>query len=355
MTSAGGFAFLAAGCKSPDALPADIDAVRPFGPFGVNLFVPRLDASGALASVDRVTFATYAEALTGEAAALGVELIREPVADDDAWPGKLALLTADPVPVVSLTFGLPPAADITALRRAGSVVLATVTTAGEAREAEAAGVNGLVVQGPRAGGHSGTFDPTRFPDSQPTLEILQAVRAATALPLIAAGGVDGPEAVAELLRAGAESVAVGTLLLLADEGGTSATHRAALSGPGFDETVITRAFTGRPARGLRNAVIDLYEPIAPVGYPAIHHLTRELRQAASRNRDPERLHLWAGTGYRSARPLRPPRSSATSPARRRPVDPTGHDRYARPSGSPAYGSRPCTWSASARGTRCCAR
>jgi NAD(P)H-dependent flavin oxidoreductase YrpB (nitropropane dioxygenase family) len=303
VTGAGGFAFLAAGYLAPDALQADIDAVRPAGSFGVNLFVPQRDASGALVSVDPVAFAAYAEALTDEGAALGVQLNREPVNDDDdAWPGKLALLTADPVPVVSLTFGLPPAADITALRRAGTIVLATVTTAGEAREAEAAGVDGLVVQGPRGGGHSGTFDPTRIPGSQPTLEILQAVRATTALPLIAAGGVDGPDAVAELLQAGAESVAVGTLLLLADEGGTSITHRVALSDPRFDETVITRAFTGRPARGLRNAFIGRYEPIAPVGFLAIHHLTRELRRAAARNHDPERLHLWAGTGYRQARP-----------------------------------------------------
>ena len=302
VTGAGGFAFLGAGYQTPEALHAEIDAVRPVGSFGVNLFVPQRDSSGALSVIDRQELAAYADALSDEAAALGVSLNREPVSDDDAWPAKVALLTADPVPVVSLTFGLPPAGDIAALRRAGSVVLATVTTPGEAREAEAAGVDGLVVQGPRAGGHSGTFDPHRVPGSEPTVDVVRAVRTASALPLVAAGGVDSPEAVTELLRAGAESVAVGTLLLLTDEAGTSPTYRAALTDPRFDQTVITTAFTGRPARGLRNDFIDRYGAIAPVGYPAVHHLTRELRRTAARTHDPERLHLWAGTGYRQARP-----------------------------------------------------
>ena len=106
----------------------------------------------------------------------------------------------------------------------------------------------------------------------------------------------------DLLAAGAESVAIGTLLLTADEAGTSATHRAALADPAFTETVITHAFTGRPARALRNDFIERHGRTAPLGYPAIHHLTRELRRAAARTGDPHGLHLWAGTGFKSARP-----------------------------------------------------
>ena len=93
---------------------------------------------------------------------------------------------------------------------------------------------------------------------------------------------------------------VGTVLLRADESGASETHQAALTDPSRTETVITRAFTGRPARGLRNKFIDTYEPRAPLGYPAIHHLTSPLRKAAAAAGEPDLVHLWAGTGYRHA-------------------------------------------------------
>lgn len=301
VTRAGGFAFLAGGYKTAQAMQDEITAVRGTAAFGVNLFVPDLDPSGALRCIDRDVFAAYADALAEQAATLGVSLDADPVSDDDAWRDKLDVLIADPVPVVSLTFGLPPASDLAALRRAGSQVLASVTTVAEAGAAVEAGVDGLVVQGPRGGGHSATFDPARRIGSEPTLDLLHAVRATTSLPLIAAGGVDGPQAVAELIDAGAAGVAVGTLLLLADEAGTSPVHRAALTDPRFTETVITHAFTGRPARGLRNDFINRYETIAPLGYPALHHLTRRLRQVAAQNMNPDLVHLWAGTGYRSAK------------------------------------------------------
>ncbi len=187
-----------------------------------------------------------------------------------------------------------------ALHRAGSDVLITVTTVDEARAAQDIGADGLVVQGSAAGGHSGTHDPFRTISATSAAELTRAVVSATGLPVVAAGGVDGPETVASLLQAGAEAVAVGTLLLRTDESGASQTHKNALGDRAFIDTVITRAFTGRPARSLRNRFIERHDATAPIGYPAIHHLTRPLRQAAAAAGDPHRLHLWAGSGYRRA-------------------------------------------------------
>jgi len=295
VAAAGGFPFLAAGYKSTAAMVDEIEQLRALNPsFGVNLFVPPQQ------HVDAEAFRTYARELQPEADVYGIELAGSPIHDDDQWGEKLAQLTAHPVPIVSLTFGLPDVADIAALQRAGSRVLATVTSPDEAVAARAVGVDGLVVQGPAAGGHSGVFDPTRSPEPMETSELVGRVRTAVDLPMVAAGGVDGPDAVRRLLAAGAQAVAVGTLLLRTDEAGTSATHRAALADPRFAETVITRAFTGRPARGLRNAFIDRHEENSLTAYPAVHHLTRALRQAAAQAGDPDRLHLWAGTGWRSA-------------------------------------------------------
>lgn len=293
---AGGFPFLAGGYKTVEELAAEADALRATGAsFGVNLFVPGPD------TVEEAEFRAYAAELRPEAERYGLRLDPVPVAgDDDGWPDKLALLLADPVPVVSLTFGLPDPRDIAALRRAGSRVLASVTTPSEAQAAGEAGVDGLVVQGTAAGGHSATHDPARVVTPIATAQLVRAVRAVTDLPIVAAGGVDGPDTVAALLRAGAEAVAVGTLLLRTHESGASQTYKDALADPAYTETTITRAFTGRPARALRNGFVDRHGESAPVGYPAVHHLTRPLRQAAAKAGDADVLHLWAGTGYREA-------------------------------------------------------
>ncbi|MGL5816008.1 MAG: NAD(P)H-dependent flavin oxidoreductase [Phycicoccus sp.] len=297
VAGAGAFPFLAGGYLTPQALRDQIGRVRGrVAGFGVNLFVP---GGGA---PDPAAFRRYAEELAPEARGYGIELDREPVADDDddGWPAKLALLVRDPVPVVSLTFALPSRQDVAALQRAGSRVLATVTSAAEAVAARGIGVDGLVVQGSAAGGHRGCHDPAVTPPAVPTADLVRDVRSAVDLPVVAAGGVDGADSVRQLLGAGAEAVAVGTLLLRTDEAGTSRTHRDALADPAFTETVVTRAFTGRPARALRNGFVDRHDATAPVGYPAVHHLTRELRRKAAEAGDADTVHLWAGTGYRHA-------------------------------------------------------
>ena len=119
------------------------------------------------------------------------------------------------------------------------------------------------------------------------------------MPVIGGGGVSGPSDVRAALAAGAEAVAVGTLLLRADESGASTTHRAALADARYDRTGVTRSFTGRPARGLVNAFMREH-PDAPLGYPALHHLTAGIRRAAAASGDADRVHLWAGTGFRAA-------------------------------------------------------
>lgn len=294
----GAFPFLAGGYRTVDELAAEIAALRHTGaPFGVNLFVPERGPGP-----DERALRAYAARLRPEAAHHGLDIPPVTAATDreDGWEDKLALLRERPVPVASFTFGLPRARDVAALRRVGTRVLLTVTSPDEARAAQELGVDGLVVQGNAAGGHSATFDPERVPQPLPTEQLVRAVRHATALPTVAAGGVHGPGSIKRLLQAGAETVAVGTLLLRTDESGASATHRAALVDPRFTGTTVTRAFTGRPARALRNAFVDRHGAHAPVGYPEVHHLTRAIRRAAARAGDAERLHLWAGTGYRSA-------------------------------------------------------
>jgi nitronate monooxygenase len=185
------------------------------------------------------------------------------------------------------------------LRRAGTMVMQTVTSPDEARLAAAAGVDMLAVQGVQAGGHYGSFTPSRRSEQLPLTELVRAVRAAVPVPLVAAGGLASPEEVAAVLGVGAEAVVVGTVLLRTEECGASAPYRTALAG-GTGDTIVTRAFSGRPARALPNLFTERYDALAPSGYPAIHHLTSPLRRAAAAAGDADRINIWAGTGYRAA-------------------------------------------------------
>ncbi|HXA32311.1 MAG TPA: nitronate monooxygenase [Acidimicrobiales bacterium] len=293
---AGGFGFLAAGYKTAEQMQTEIAGTRRLTsePFGVNVFVPRPSVA------DAEDVAAYLAGLEPEATRLGVD-IGEARWEDDDWAGKLDALRTDPVPVVSFTFGCPTEREIAALQRVGSLVVVTVTTPREAALAAGAGADGLAVQGIEAGGHRGSFgDPVGTEDDHGLLALIGAVRASVDLPLIAAGGITGARGVAAVLAAGATAAALGTAFLRSPESGASPTHKAALVDPRFTTTDVTRAFSGRRARGLVNRFMTDH-PDAPVAYPEINNATKALRRAAADTGDPETLHLWAGQGFRQAR------------------------------------------------------
>jgi NAD(P)H-dependent flavin oxidoreductase YrpB (nitropropane dioxygenase family) len=293
---AGSLGFIAGGYKTAEALAEQVREVRAATDrFGVNLFAP------APVPVDPIAYARYRERIRPDAERFGATVPEEPLEDDDSWQEKVHLLATDPVPVVSFTFGVPDRTAIDALRAAGSFLIQTVTSADEAARAADAGVDALVVQSGAAGGHSGTFTPSAIPSTRPLGELVGAVRARVGLPVIAAGGLDSSGRVSEAIGAGAGAAAVGTALLLAPEAGTSAPYRTALTGPDRGPTVVTRAFSGRPARAVRNPFLDEHHPHAPSGYPALHHLTSPMRRAAVAAGDSDYINLWAGTGYRSTR------------------------------------------------------
>jgi nitronate monooxygenase len=303
---AGGLGFLAAGYKSVAAMQAEIRAARDAGTrFGMNVFVPdpaQLAPSAALLA----GLADYRRQLRADALRYGVELPGFRLDDDDQWQGKIDALLEDPVELVSFAFGLPGPEVVRALQRAGSAVLATVTTAAEARQAAEQGVDALVVQHASAGGHSAAFLPAPASPAAPaqegtTAELLAEVRSAVGLPLVAAGAVMDAAGLDAVLRAGAAAAQLGTAFLRTDESGARQLHKDALADPHFTRTRLTRAFTGRQARALENEFVRDH-PGAPEAYPAIHHLTAPLRAAAAAAGDPERLNLWAGTGWRQAQP-----------------------------------------------------
>jgi nitronate monooxygenase len=294
-SNAGGLGFLAAGYLTAEVFAERVTAARSLttGPLGVNLFVVRSSAARSEA------IQQYAQALADESEHYGVRL-GEARFDDDAWSAKLDVVLDLKPEVVSFTFGLPEAADCARLSAAGISTVATVTTLAEAEAAVACGVDAVAVQGPAAGGHRGTLNPVALPPTQPLDQLLRATTIALDVPVIAAGGLMTATDVADVLVSGAVAAQLGTAFLLADEAGSSPVHRAALRDPQFTETAVTRCFSGRYARGLRNRFIDEHDTQAPLGYPEIHYLTSPVRAASVRAGDPHAVNIWAGTGFKKA-------------------------------------------------------
>ena len=208
-------------------------------------------------------------------------------------------LTGPPA-VTSFTFGCPAAEVIRAFQEAGSAVVVTVTSPAEAALAAEAGADALCVQGYEAGAHRGTFGNDDAPGGDlGLLSLIGEVAAVTGLPQIAAGGIMGPRQVRAVLAAGAVAAQCGTAFLRSPESGAHPLYKAALADPRYTATVVTRAFSGRPARGLVNRFIAEHAD-APPAYPEINNATRPLRAAAAARGDTGGMSLWAGQGYRLA-------------------------------------------------------
>jgi nitronate monooxygenase len=292
VSNAGGLGFLAAGYKSAGATAAELHEARAMTsrPIGLNLFYPFRE------EVDQAAVDAYVERMRDEAERYGVEP-GEPRWTDDDWTAKLELVAREQPSVVSFTFGCPEREIVEWLRESGCHVWCTVTSEAEAREAAAATVDALVVQGAEAGGHQGSFHD-HDDEPLPLLILLDAIRRVTELPLVAAGGIADGGDVADALAAGAAAAQLGSALLLTPEAGTSAPHREALRGGGA--TRLTRAFTGKRARGIVNRFMLDHDDLAPSGYPEIHYVTAPIRAAARAVGDADGINLWAGTTYQGA-------------------------------------------------------
>ncbi|BBZ44946.1 nitronate monooxygenase [Mycobacterium parmense] len=298
VSNAGGLGFLSAGHISADRFAEDIAAARALttGPLGVNLHVPQPSVA------DWIALDYYAEELMNIAEFYQVEVGRPEHGDDDDWERKLEVVADVRPELVSFTFGVPPPEVIGRLGALGLLVMVTVTSAYEAGVAIAAGADSLIVQGPEAGGHRGTFAPDMEPGTESLHQLLARIRSAHRdVALVAAGGLGTAEDVAAVLNRGAVAAQVGTALLLSDEAGTNVAQRTAMKNPLFANTIVTRAFSGRYARSLENEFTRMLDTVAPLGYPEVHQMTWPIREAAAAVEDPNGMTLWAGTSYRQAR------------------------------------------------------
>jgi nitronate monooxygenase len=299
VSNAGGLGSLAASSLTPDGLIKAVTALRRATdrPFLINLFIQKP------ATPDPADVKLAMEHLKPWRAKLGLPDQAIPNQWAEAFEPQFAALVDAAPPAASFTFGILDQQQVLALKMRGTFVMGTATTAAEAKAWADVGADAVCAQGFEAGGHRGTFLKDVSESQIGTLSLVSTIREAVDIPVVAAGGITDGRAIAAALAMGAAAAQVGTAYLLADEATTSAPWREAIAVVDDDATRLTRAFSGRHARGIENrfmremrAVEDRIPP-----YPIQNALTQELRAAAAKAGSAEELSLWAGQSVKLAR------------------------------------------------------
>jgi nitronate monooxygenase len=266
-------------------------------PFGINLFAPQRASptpSDARRALDRVA-PFYAE--------LGLPPPSPPVPPRDTFLEQVAACLEIGATVFSFTLGTIPDEAVQAMKQRGLFLVGTATTVEEAIALEKLGVDAVVAQGSEAGGHRGSFASDFESSMVGTVALVPQVRDAVRVPVVASGGIMDGRGIAAALALGASAVQLGTAFLACDEAGAVECYKQALAGARDDSTRVTKAFSGRPARGIVNRFMQEVDrdPEAILPFPLQNALTRPLRTAAAMAGRAEFLSLWAGQGTRMAR------------------------------------------------------
>lgn len=301
---AGGIGFIGAAYLSPDQIAERVRAIRArtARPFGINLFAPlpapdAPDAGRMDAAVARIT-RYHAD--------LGLPAPGAPALGADGFAAQLAAALDCGASAFSFTFGLPPADALAAIKARGMLLIGTATTVEEAVTLEQAGMDAVIAQGAEAGGHRGSFatGPGGVDFAAGlvgTMALIPQVVDAVNLPVLASGGIMDGRGIAAALALGAAGVQMGTAFLTCAEAGIPEAHKQAILDARETQTRVTRAFSGRPARGIVNRVMEDIADDDALPFPLQNTLTRPMRTAAAQQGRAEFLSLWAGQGVRLAR------------------------------------------------------
>lgn len=305
VNEAGGLGFVGAAYLTPAQIAERAGDIRNRTalPFGINLFAPTPAPGPAPMMIEAMA------RVAGFHVELGLPEAEEPAYAGDAFDRQMAAVLDSGTAFYSVTFGLPPADSVAAAKAHGIKVLGTATTVAEAVALEQAGVDAVIAQGGEAGGHRGSFIgdawKSRGANLVGTMALVPQVADAVSVPVIASGGIMDGRGIAAALALGATAVQMGTVFLTTEEAGIPEAHKAAILAAREDQTRITRAFSGRPARGIVNRFMEAVEdpdaPDAVLPFPLQNTLTRPLRTAAGKAGRAEFLSLWAGQGLGLAR------------------------------------------------------
>lgn len=312
VSNRGGLGSVGAAYLTAEQIAATVARVRALTdrPFGINLFAepPADGPTRPLADGDDPVDPAVWAALTAAHAALGLQSPQRPASLGPALDDQITAALESGAAVLSFTFGILPPAAIAAAQARGMAVVGTATTAAEAIALTQAGVDAVVAQGAEAGGHRGTFLHPFAEAMIGTMTLVPEIVDAVSVPVIASGGIMDGRGIAAARALGAALVQLGTVFLTCEEAGVPAAYKAELARADGGETRITRAYSGRPARGIANrfmAQVEAAGDAAIPGFPLQNALTRPLRTAARAADRAEYLSLWAGQGVGLAPPTMP--------------------------------------------------
>lgn len=292
VSRAGGLGGLAAAGVAPADIGPAVDAVRAQteAPFVVNLLMaPAVQPEAAEIDAALARLAPwYAE--------LGVASPEAPNRFAHDFEAQLDAVTRAAPPVASFSFSILTRDQVDALHAVGSYVVGSANTVAEARAWADVGADGVCAQGFEAGGHHGYFLADIEASSVGTMALVATVLEAVDLPVIAAGGIMNGRGVAAALALGASAVQMGSAFLLSDEALVGPVWQQAIRDAAPDTTRLTRAFSGRYARGIENRFVRemrAHQDEVPA-YPVQNRLTQAMRAASNKAGDPQMMSLWAG-------------------------------------------------------------
>jgi nitronate monooxygenase len=266
-------------------------------PFALNLFAGGYERGGPIDPAPMLSLVAHVH----ESLRLAPPTL--PPNPQNPFEDQLAAVIEARPSVFSFTFGVPSADALARLRRAGIRTCGTATTVEEGKKLEGAGVESIVAQGEEAGAHRGSFLAPFDRSMVQMRELTRGLVKSVSIPVIASGGIMDGRDIAEVLAAGAVAAQLGTAFLLCPECGAPAPYKQALAAVQGDPTVITRAFSGRPARGLRNKFIDMASGVPILPFRQQNDLTRPMRNEAGKQGISDYISLWAGRGAARARQM----------------------------------------------------
>ncbi|MBN8203761.1 NAD(P)H-dependent flavin oxidoreductase [Bacillus sp. NTK034] len=298
VSNCGGLGNMGAGYMSSDEIRSNIIRIRKLTdkPFGINLFVPDREASA-----DAEEISSMVDVLARYSSELGMkEKPSLPEKDYAAlYRKQLDVLMEEQVPVCSFTFGIPESSIISELKKQGTIIIGTATNVKEAVEWEEAGADVIIAQGVEAGGHRGTFGSEES-GLIGSMALIPQAADAVSCPVAAAGGIMDSRGIAAAIMLGAAGAQLGTAFLTCRESGAHSLYKQALLNAREDQTAVTKAFSGKLARGIRNRFMEEMNGLQTLPYPLQNDMTAPIRKQAAKMEKPEFMSLWAGQGVRLA-------------------------------------------------------
>ncbi|MED3960874.1 nitronate monooxygenase [Niallia taxi] len=304
VSETGALGMIGAGYLTPYQLKNQIDEIRSLTskPFGVNLFVPQKfevntqdvnSVNQILDAINKELNVTYTEDL----------VLPNFLEEYEKFNEQIKIIIDMNIPVCSFTFGIPSKEIVASLQNANIIVIGTATTAEEAMEVEKSGIDIIVAQGAEAGGHRGSFIDESEDSLIGLMSLVPQVADTVSKPVVAAGGIMDGRGLMASICLGAVGVQMGTAFLTCDESGAHYVHKNAILNSTENQTVLTRSFSGKWSRGIRNKfILDMraYENIFPV-YPVQNNLTQLIRKASSLQNNKNYMSLWSGQSPRLAK------------------------------------------------------